>query len=176
MTVVIDIGCAKWGSDESIPYLVEEFSPSALHGFDPAAEESDYFLGNTIVVVRPWVAWTVDGRVGFKVGGLSGHVDPSAASRPSIDIARFILELSPDEEIVLKMDAEGSEYDLLPHLVANDADLRLKLLWIEWHCEACGLGGNGRHREHCNGDHAAWNERRERLSGQLRCEIAEWNR
>jgi hypothetical protein len=176
--IVIDVGCAKHGSDESIPYLIEEFQPDILYGFDPAAEAATNYggKGDVSVVVRPEVAWICDGEIGFKVAGLGGRVDPGARTTfPCFDLARFINERY-SEEIVLKMDAEGSEYDLLPHLIATGADERLKLLWIEWHCEVCGLGGNGRHRDFCNGDHAAWDERRERLTSQLRCEVAEWNR
>jgi hypothetical protein len=173
--IVIDVGCAKHGSDESIPYLIEEFSPRVLYGFDPAAESADYALTNTIVCVHPWAAWTYDGAIGFRVAGLGGQVTEGATAHTCIDLARFILML-PDEEIVLKMDAEGAEYVLLPHLREYDADLRLKLLWVEWHCEVCRIGGNGRHREGCRGDHAAWEARRAETEALIRCELAQWER
>lgn len=173
--IVIDVGCAKWGGDESIPDLVRDYEPSTLYGFDPAAEEADYFLGNTIVVVHPWAAWTYDGRIGFKVAGLGGQVTDGATQHPCFDLARFIHGL-PDDEIVLKIDAEGAEYTLLPHLREHDADLRLKLACVEWHCEVCGIGGNGRHREGCRGDHVAWEARRAETEALIRCPLEQWER
>ena len=180
MTVVIDIGCAKWGSDESIPYLIETFKPTALYGFDPALDGSEDVTildsdPQTWVMLRPWCAWVHDGHVGFKVAGLGGKVEADAPSYPCFDLARFILELD-EEKIVLKMDAEGAEYELLPHLREHDADLRLKLAWVEWHCEYCGLGGNGRHRDNCQGNAEAWWQRRRALEADMRCEMQEWNR
>lgn len=174
--IVIDVGCAKWGSDESIPYLVETFRPEILYGLDPGAEPFSGFEGNTMVQVNPWVAWVYDGTIGFRVAGLGGHVDAGErATFPAIDLARFVNEM-PDQEIVLKIDAEGAEYELLPHLRTHDADLRLKLLWVEWHCEYCGLGGNGRHREGCRGDHDAWAARRAETEAMMRCPQAQWDR
>jgi hypothetical protein len=175
VTIIIDVGCAKHGGDESMPYLAETFEPRALYGFDPAEPEADYFIGETVVCVRPWAAWTYDGTIGFKVAGIGGQVMSGAPDRTCFDLARFVNEL-PDEEIILKMDAEGAEYELLPHLREHDADLRLKLLWVEWHCEVCKLGGNGRHRENCRADAVAWTQRRAHTESHVRCELAEWNR
>jgi hypothetical protein len=173
--IVIDVGSATYGGDESVPYLVETYKPRVLYGFDPAEESQDFFIGDTTVCLRQWVAWTKDGRMGFRVAGLGGHVDLAAPPCQSVDLAQFIFGLG-DEEIVLKMDAEGAEYVVLPHLVANDADLRLKLALVEWHCETCGLGGNGRHREGCKMDVEWWEERRRGVEGILRCPVEEWNR
>lgn len=176
MTVVIDIGCAKWGGDESIPHLVREYRPEFLYGFDPAAEASMGTFGNTIVHVLARAAWIYDGNIGFKVAGLGGHVEAGATSYPCFDLARFINNFDRERDpLILKMDAEGAEYVLLPHLREHDADLRLKLAIIEWHCEHCGLGGNGRHRENCKADRDWWQERRESVESQMRCEMAEWN-
>lgn len=177
MTIVVDVGCATWGADESIPYLVETFEPEVVYGFDPAAEEFSGVLDGAMVHVRPAVAWVYDGTIGFKVEGLRGHVDArQRAVFPAIDLARFVSELPEDEWIVLKIDAEGAEYHLLPHLRERDADLRLGLLLVEWHCEVCRIGGNGRHREGCRADHTAWDSRRRYVEGMIRCEIGEWER
>lgn len=176
MTVVIDIGCAKWGGDESIPYLVETFEPSILYGFDPGAEPPfAWKVGETVVQVNQWAAWTYDGTIGFKVARLGGHVEDDAPSYPCFDLARFINELTDDQPIVLKMDAEGAEYVLLPHLCQHDADLRLELALVEWHCEHCGLGGNGRHRENCRADRDWWQQRRTSVEDEMRCTMEEWN-
>jgi hypothetical protein len=175
--IVIDVGCATHGSDSSIPHLIEEFSPRILYGFDPALAENTPVTteGSTRVVLARSAAWTYDGEIGFHVNGLGGHVVRGGKAFPCVDLAAFILSMPEGEEIVLKMDAEGAEYVLLPHLVEHDADLRLKLAWIEWHCEECKLGGNGRHREGCATDRDWWFERREKAESALRCETTEWN-
>jgi hypothetical protein len=175
--IVVDVGCAGHGGDESIPDLLDLFRPDVLYGFDPALEEESdtiFDFGGRVVLSQE-VAWTFYGRVGFVVAGLGGHVEPGAQRFDCIDLAEFILGL-PDPAIVLKMDAEGAEYVLLPHLVAEGADLKLQQALIEWHCELCGIGGNGRHLEGCKVDRDWWLERREKVESAMRCEMGEWNR
>jgi hypothetical protein len=177
MSVLIDVGCAKHGTDESIPHLVRDYAPTILYGYDPACDiYSNYKVEETRVIEKPEVAWTYDGEIGFLVARLGGHVEADAPSFPCFDLARFILELAQEEkEIILKMDAEGAEYTVLPHLCATDADLCLKLAIIEWHCEFCGIGGNGRHRDNCPCDRDWWVERRRSVEDALRCPTEEWN-
>jgi hypothetical protein len=176
MTIVIDIGCAAHGGDVSIPHLIEDYAPSVIYGFDPAVGfYNEYTEGDTLIVERPEAAWTRDGTVGFIVAGLGGHVDPQGTETSCFDLAEFIhLKWTPKAEIILKMDAEGAEYTVLPWLVKQNADRKLKLAVIEWHCELCGIGGNGRHRDNCKADKDWWIERRERVESAMRCETAEW--
>jgi hypothetical protein len=47
---------------------------------------------------------------------------------------------------------------------------------VEWHCEVCGLGGNGRHRDGCEADRDWWFERREQLEQLMSCELGTWDR
>lgn len=162
MTVCIDIGCANYGGDYSIERLIEEFAPSRLYGFDPSKEgpyiwEADQTIGNTTVRLQPWAASTYDGHCGFLLHQLIGHVDQDADHQVRcFDLAAFILSLPPSE-IVLKIDAEGAEYSLLEHLIAQKADLRLKLAWVEWH--------------ELNESHY---EKRAYIEDNLRCELREW--
>jgi len=176
--IVIDIGCAKHGGDESVPYLIADYKPDILYGYDPACDiYSNYQIDETLVFEKPEVAWIYDGHIGFLVARLGGHVETDAPSFPCFDLSRLILELAQEEkEIILKMDCEGAEYTLIPHLCANDADLCLKLAVIEWHCEFCGIGGNGRHREICEVDRQWWTERRNNVENLMRCPTEEWNR
>lgn len=175
--IVLDVGSATHGSDSSIPYLIETFKPETLYGFDPAEPDADYLYGGATVLLKKAAAWTYDGSIGFVVAGLGGHVAPGSGNAyRCVDLARFILDVASEgEEVVLKIDAEGAEYTLIPHLVAHGADLFLKLALIEWHCADCGIGGNGRHREGCKGDHVAWTKRREIVEGLLRCPTEEWS-
>jgi len=53
---------------------------------------------------------------------------------PAVDLARFLLDRStPDTKIVVKMDVEGAEYDLLPHLLKHDVMSRIDLVLCEFH-------------------------------------------
>lgn len=172
--IVIDVGSAEHGNARSIPYLVESYRPRLLYGFDPAGRDLVHEIGEATVVESTAAAWVEDGTVGFLVAGLVGQVAHSSPHVPCIDLAGFILSL-PDEETVLKIDAEGAEYVLLPHIHRRGADLRLELALVEWHCEACGIGGNGRHRAECPADKEKWELRRAGVEGTMRCKMGEWH-
>ncbi len=136
--IVIDIGCARYGGDYSIERLIEEFKPTWLYGFDPVEPLGRaYTEGSTTVFINANGAaagWTYDGEIGFREDGLNSWVTEvkGAPQVPCFDLARFIVGLDAND-IVLKIDAEGSEYDLLKHLMASGADALLALAWIEWH-------------------------------------------
>lgn len=147
-TVVIDIGCARHGGDYSIERLLDEFSPDVLYGFDPsdAIRESTDGLaergGETQVFLSQQAAWTYDGEIGFREDSLNSWVTElkGAPQVPCFDLADFIYSICDQytvgetrPQIILKMDAEGSEYDLLRHLILRGADLLIDLAWIEWH-------------------------------------------
>jgi FkbM family methyltransferase len=53
----------------------------------------------------------------------------------SIEIGSFIFgNTAPDDEIVLKLDCEGSEYEILQELLTDDeARGRVKQVYVEWH-------------------------------------------
>ncbi len=160
--IVIDVGCTRFGGDYSIERLIEEFHPDVLYGFDPhsslAEIEIDGDIGDTIVSLKRKAAWTYDGEVGYREDGLNSWLtdDPGAKKVPCFDLARFILEL-PEDEIVLKMDAETAEFDLLSHLIITGADERLKLVWCEWHMGV----ENAEARRHV-------------IEREIACEIIEW--
>lgn len=176
--IIIDVGCATYGGDESISGLVAEYKPSLLLGFDPGTRDAIYDLGGTRVEERAAAAWTYDGKINFIIAGIGGHVDRTGAAVPCVDLARVIFEHA-GEAIVLKMDAEGAEYTLLPYLVEKDVDLELERALIEFHCADCGVGwitGTDGHRPGCRGDHVSLARKIEKVSSAMRCEIVEWNK
>lgn len=171
MKIVIDIGCARYGGDYSIERLIEEFEPDLLYGFDPNWS-ADMFDPpddlKTSIVVSNEIAWTYDGTIGFHTDGLNSWVTElrGAEERPCFDLSDFIIgqykitydrvdgDFERDEtEIILKIDAEGSEYDLLRHLINKGSDKLLSLAWVEWHQPDRG---------------------REQIEREIRCEITEW--
>jgi hypothetical protein len=200
MTIVVDIGAARYGNDYSIERLIEEFHPEVLYGFDPMPFVTIPFASEIIansgegtygeyevevdgcrVIVQGRAAWVYDGEIGLFRDGLSTHVveDPRLEQVACFDLAGFLCEVdsrhvhpSQSPAIILKIDAETAEYTLLEHLIATGHDRWLKLAWIEWHCLTCGRGAGG-HRQGCRdrGESAA---RREQIEREISCELAEW--
>lgn len=149
MKIVIDVGCARYGGDYSVERLIEMYEPDLLYGFDPQAAGDMLHLNlgkldpmtfellppeGPSVHIRTEAAWTFDGEVRFLPDGLNGQVGNADhwPLVPCIDLASFVEGLPPGE-IILKLDAEGSEYELLPHLIERDVDERLALVLVEWH-------------------------------------------
>ena len=57
-----------------------------------------------------------------------------------VDLSRFILANFRDTDyVVLKLDVEGAEYSILPHLISTGAIDRLSELFVEFHWERCGV-------------------------------------
>ncbi|MDF2751678.1 MAG: hypothetical protein K0S82_60 [Gaiellaceae bacterium] len=181
MTVVIDIGCARYGGDYSIERLLEEFKPvTMLYGFDPngeivaSAPEGASRISPTRwqmpdgagVALEQKAAWTYDGEIGYLSDGLNSCLTErnDVTQVECFDLARFIVERSQRADqaggldIVLKMDAEGSEYDLLDHLIAAGGDALLKLAWVEWHPKRIVNAA----------------QRRKNIEDRIACELAEW--
>ena len=138
--IVIDIGCSPQGGD-SIGYLVREFKPKILYGFDPSPAvkqiEGSYPIGNTKVIVERKAAWTENGWLNWVPTGY-GVTTPEEPENfkfqrvRCFDLAAFILSLGEDG-IHLKMDCEGAEYPILEHMIQRGASDKISLLWIEWH-------------------------------------------
>lgn len=56
------------------------------------------------------------------------------AEAPSYDLAKFIAaNTSADSAVVIKMDIEGGEYALLPHLFESEIAPRIDLIFCEFH-------------------------------------------
>lgn len=143
--IVIDVGCAtypQYPDDESTLSLIRRFNPSVYYGFDPMATKTAIFEGKSRVLIDTKAAWLYDGHIGYERGinplrnRTAEEAGPEAV--PCFDLAAFITDLS-DSRIVLKLDCEGAEYELLPHLCAHGVDQLLELLLVEWHREPLDL-------------------------------------
>lgn len=167
--IVIDLGCAPHGADASIEPLLARFSPGVLYGFDPLiGHPRTALVGDTRVDLEPKAAWTHDGFLGFVDQGIRSRVyEFEAGTVPCFDLAAFVRSFQ-GEEIVLKMDIEGAEYELVPHLCDTRTDELLSLLLVEWHCLECGRGGDN--VEGCPDCGAPVAK-----IGGLRCRVEEWD-
>lgn len=77
---------------------------------------------------------------------------------PPIDYSRFIMvpcidfgqwlqhAVRPEDQVIVKMDIEGAEYEVLEHLVKTDAINLIDILYIEWHYKKFPELSVGRHK------------------------------
>lgn len=142
MNVVVDLGChthAGYPEDESKNRLIERFEPRHYYGFDPHPDTPFFVFhdGDKLrVEVERAAAWTHEGHVGLVVppavmNPLRTHVTEGSTVR-CFDLAEFLNDVGP---AVVKMDVEGAEYTLIPHLIETGAIKQVSLLLIEWHGE-----------------------------------------
>jgi hypothetical protein len=144
--IVIDLGCISWQRDgwveDSIETLVKRFAPTVLYGFDPhpALKDGVGPVHGTAVLTARRAAWTFDGEMGLELQGNCTHVDESVKETVAcFDLATWIAAL-PEGNIVLKLDVEGAEYVLLPHLIERGVMGRIGRLLVEWHTEPTANG------------------------------------
>lgn len=125
-----------------------------LHGFDPTPESQAYLstcqLPATMHVHAVAIAGHEEGLL-FKrpVAGCAGaHIDPGAEGAsyrvPSQRLSTIMRELGHDRLALLKMDIEGSEYEVIDDIV--EQQLQIDQILVEFHHRFRGIG-LGRTRE-----------------------------
>jgi hypothetical protein len=138
MLTVVDCGCADIGTERSLERLIAEYRPNLLFGCDPNVVTDIYRVDGTTVILSPLAAWTSSSVVDFVFETTRSRV-VQAAAPPTRKIQTFnlagLLEslTASGDEVVVKMDVEGSEYVLIPHLHKLGVDAKLSKILIEWH-------------------------------------------
>lgn len=161
MTVVIDVGCARYNGDYSLERLVEEFDPTVVYGFDPNWDGEMTCETGVPTHIYAIAAWTYDGVHHFHADGLNSclTLNEEMPQVPCMDLAAFIARLPAGARVIVKMDCEGAEYELLEHMIDCRVDALLELLWVEWHPDKMDPDG----------------KRRAEIEREVACEIKEWN-
>lgn len=144
--IVIDLGCAghpkAGGMEDSVLTLIKRFKPTILFGFDPhpgIREGVGHVYGTTVITSRR-AAWTHNGSVGLELQANCTHVvDEGDQHAKAFDFSAWVRQL-PDVKIVLKVDIEGAEYVILPHLIEQGLMDRFAQVLVEWHT---GIYANG---------------------------------
>lgn len=136
--IVVDIGCAARAGDESVHKLIERFQPEHLWGYDPGCRRGTYEWRGCRVTLMDKAVWTRDGRVGFEDTGNDGIGSYASDGLPPgiecVDVARVIQEADKISDwLVLKIDCEGGEYEIVPHLVESGVWPKVGEWLIEWH-------------------------------------------
>jgi hypothetical protein len=97
-----------------------------------------------VIVRSRLAAWTENGFISYREDGIcSGVVPPmwAASVVPCFDLIAWLKTLPmPEQEVVLKIDAEGAEHPLMWALHENGLDLLLKEALIEYHPEHTSNG------------------------------------
>lgn len=140
--IVVDIGCKAYGPDDSLGLLVARYDPHVLFGFDPNQQlhEGTERVGYTTVITRQAAAWTYTGLIGWRAEGSRSRVSlQSTKTVQCFRLATFLFTLPPVD--VLKIDAEGAEYALIPDLLDAGADEHVGTLLIEWHGDPITTAG-----------------------------------
>lgn len=163
--IVVDLGCCSFQHgqyvEDSIQALIKRFAPRILFGFDPHPGLPDAVgqVHGTTVVTSRRAAWTHNGEVGLSLQGDCTHVDLDEKQRAkAFDLAAWIRTL-PQARIVLKVDVEGAEYVLLPHLIDQGLMDRFSHVLVEWHD---GSYANGFAAD------------RESILARIECPVEEW--
>ena len=139
----------------AVVHFLKEYPDYEFYCFEPNLEmfaeltRSVATHGKTVFCF-PGAVWTHDGFLDFFLGHEQGstalpgkvevipglqQVDYGAAVRvPCIDLSAWILRnIRPGDELVVKMDIEGGEYQVVPKLISDGSLHLIKRFYCEWH-------------------------------------------
>jgi FkbM family methyltransferase len=109
------------------------YQPSQFYGFDPHPDfrEMTFLTAGTKLVLRRTAAWLYDGEVGFEAHDTGSRLGDGEMV-PCFDFSGWLPTIGTDE-FVVKMDIEGSEYELLDWMLEEGTDKLVSEFLIEWH-------------------------------------------
>jgi FkbM family methyltransferase len=98
-------------------------------------------------------AWSYNGNVRFyysnggtRAGGTmyvskkTGHINnKNYYDVECIDIAEFIRSFDENDYIIMKLNCEGAEYEIIPHLKNERLFHRIKKWYVQWHWDKIGI-------------------------------------
>jgi len=147
--VFIGCGYYRGRATELFKETKEYCEDFIFHAFEPCLKENKISHKHKgVVTYHAEVAWLYDGEIDFyasgrKEGRANGvFSNPRAVKRgqqtvfktPCIDFGKWIKDnFSKDDYIVLKMDIEGAEHDILPHMIVDGSIYYLNLAYVEFH-------------------------------------------
>jgi len=79
------------------------------------------------------------GAMGHSLIGTKITVSDKFVEVEEIDFSEYINKFSQNDEIILKVDIEGKEYDLFRKLVSSPNIKLIKKLFCEWHYKKIGM-------------------------------------
>jgi FkbM family methyltransferase len=91
-------------------------------------------------IVRYYPGTTSGAGTLFKTKKTGGINKNKYYDVPAVDLARFIKsKFSRDDYIIVKLNCEGSEYELIPHLRQNNLVSWVNEWFVNWHYKKIGM-------------------------------------
>jgi len=131
---------------EPNPYTLQFFT-QLNHNF--IAKNDIKYYNNAVSTHYNTVTFNIDNRPGEGLIGMGSSImsldtwNPTAGTGPKnfnitievdcISLREFIENFSKDDNIVLKLDVEGAEYDILEDFIKHDTLDYIKHLYVEFH-------------------------------------------
>lgn len=149
-----DLGANTYDSSIGNWFVAQYPRASAFHivAFEAETKYNATYSGRGVELVNAAV-WTEDTTIpwGRKFVVENGMKMPTTSTRPAVDIASFLRQrATPDDYVVVKLDIEGAEYQVVPHLLAQGIAPLIDEMFLEFHTEinSCCKPPNdkGRHR------------------------------
>ncbi len=134
---------AAWyaSNDDAAEYEIYSFEAS--NKLQRILKENLKKYDNVTIINK--VVWSHSKGVQFRdLGNESSSTEPDKMSGgsvrfntpvfPSLDLSKFIKDnFSKEDQIILKVDIEGGEYHLIPHLIKTDAMSYVNEIYMEAH-------------------------------------------
>lgn len=150
--VLLDCGAHCGCSRRKFLREFKDASEYEIFSFEPDPALNEYC--DSLINKAVWIENTTKTFYKFWIDGGSSlskvradvlqQTKPNYYNREEIevecfDLRQFIKEnFSKDDLIILKMDIEGAEYDVLPHLIEDGMDY-IGALFIEWHAHRLNM-------------------------------------
>ncbi|XP_024543086.1 uncharacterized protein LOC9636243 [Selaginella moellendorffii] len=145
--VYVDVGARTYGS--SIGGWFKKAYPTYGRNFTVYAIEADAafhagYAKRRDVTLLPYAAWTRNETLMFGTAGddSMGRIQSASSSAPrrtstsvqGFDFAAWLADtVAPSDYVVMKMDVEGTEFELLPRLIESGAICLVDELFLECH-------------------------------------------
>jgi len=132
------------------------YKPGAqIYAFECNTHLRGFNYGSDVTTINK-AAWIYDGELNFYVSkknpaavqGSSvykekrtGNLDKEHPQKiPCVDFSEWILDhFQRDDNIILKMNIEGAEYDILEKMIADDTIGFIKTLFVQFHWQRIGV-------------------------------------
>lgn len=146
--VFVDAGAYDGDSIQHFRRKTQNDAQWEIHAFEADSRQWPKLEKVKDITLHKQAVWVENGYLDFYHGqhdsGIgssvykekeSGNLDKDYPHEVScIDFSEWIIEnVDPNDYVVVKMDIEGAEFDVIPHMIANDSILYIRELWCEFH-------------------------------------------
>jgi len=155
MDVFVDLGAFSGSYINKFKKSSMYNSGFRIYAFECNPHLRDIKYGEGVEVIHK-AAWITDGELSFfvsrkspaKIQGSSVYKEKKTGNldveHPTMvqccDFSNWLkTNFSPDDNIIVKMNIEGAEYDVLEKCIADGTIRYIKTAWILWHWKRCGI-------------------------------------